>query len=82
MDKLLGCQLLTHGTDVPGNRLSKLSGILLYFGACWSTQCKDLTPYLVLAYNQINREGKVLEVVYVSMDPTESQFRENFREMP
>ena len=82
MEKLLSAQLLTHGTDVPGNRMARLPGILLYFGACWSTQCKDLNPYLILAYNQINRDGKVVEIVYVSLDSTENQFRECFREMP
>lgn len=82
MEKLLSSQLLTHGTDVPGSRLSNLPAILLYFGACWSGPCKDLTPYLTLAYNQVNSEGKVLEIVYVSLDPTEGQFRESFREMP
>lgn len=82
MEKLLASQLVTHGTDVSGSKLSNLPAILLYFGACWSTDCKDLTPYLVLAYNQVNRDGKLLEIVYVSLDPTESQFRESFREMP
>jgi len=82
MEKILNAQLVTHGTDVPGSRLKNYPLILFYFGACWSVACKDLTPYLVLAYNQINRDGKVLEIVYVSQDPTESQFRESFREMP
>lgn len=82
MEKLFNVQLVTHGTDVPGNRLRNCPLILFYFGACWSVPCKDLTPYLVLAYNQINRDGKVLEIIYVSQDPTESQFRESFREMP
>ena len=82
MEKLLTSQLSAHGTDVSGSRLSRLPGILLYFGACWSIPCKELTPYLTLAYNQINRDGKVLEIVYVSLDPTESQYRESFREMP
>jgi thiol-disulfide isomerase/thioredoxin len=82
MEKVLKTQLVTHGTDVPGSRLKDVPLFLLYFGACWSVPCKDLTPYLVLAYNAINRDGKVLEIIYVSQDPTEHQFRESFREMP
>jgi nucleoredoxin len=82
MERVLKIQLLTHGTDVPGNKLAKVPVILLYFGACWSSLCKDLTPYLILAYNQINRDSKLLEVLYLSLDPTENQFRESFREMP
>ena len=82
MEKLFKSQLVTHGTDVPGSRLRNIPLFLFYFGACWSGPCKDLTPYLVLAYNSINRDGKVIEIVYVSQDPTENQFRESFREMP
>ncbi|OMJ83502.1 hypothetical protein SteCoe_15533 [Stentor coeruleus] len=82
MERVFSSQLVTHGTDVPGSRLNQVPLILLYFGACWSTNCKDLTPYLILAYNQINRDYKTLEILYVSLDPTEAQFRESFREMP
>ena len=82
MEALFSSQLVTHGTEKPAHYLRSTDMTLLLFGAAWSVPCKDLVPYLSVIYSQANREYKRLEIVYVSLDPNEAQFREAFREMP
>ena len=37
----------------------------LYFSAHWCPPCKGYTPMLAEKYNELNKEGKKLEIIFV-----------------
>jgi nucleoredoxin len=53
----------------------------LYFSAHWCPPCRGFTPKLADSYTN-HLKGKGLEVVFVSSDRDEGQFKEYFGEMP
>ncbi len=42
--------------------------IALYFSALWCPPCRNFTPLLVDAYNELQEAGKPFEVIFVSAD--------------
>jgi len=54
--------------------------IALYFGADWCTPCHAFTPQLREVYETLRAAGASTEVVYVSLDTTESDMRRYMRQ--
>eukprot|EP00747_Dinoflagellata_sp_TGD_P093180 gnl/TRDRNA2_/TRDRNA2_165676_c1_seq4.p1 gnl/TRDRNA2_/TRDRNA2_165676_c1~~gnl/TRDRNA2_/TRDRNA2_165676_c1_seq4.p1 ORF type:complete len:339 (+),score=42.22 gnl/TRDRNA2_/TRDRNA2_165676_c1_seq4:96-1112(+) len=82
LDALLGAQLQgRYGRVDTGSALSDAKAIGLYFSASFCLGCKFFTPDLSKAYLQ-SLKAKGLEIVYVSSDETESEFRDYHEEMP
>ena len=54
----------------------------LYFSASWCPPCVRFTPRLADAYTKHLKEGKQLEVVFVSADKTQDAFQKYFAKMP
>ncbi|XP_051148919.1 probable nucleoredoxin 1 [Andrographis paniculata] len=69
------------GSKVP---VSDLVGrtVLLYFSAHWCPPCRAFLPKLRDAYDDINKNGKVMEVVFISRDRDQTSFDEFFSTMP
>lgn len=79
---LLGETLVNRSGDV--NTAEALAGkeaVALYFSAHWCPPCRGFTPKLAESY-QANLQAKGLEVVFVSSDKDEAQFKEYFEQMP
>lgn len=55
--------------------------VALYFSAHWCPPCRGFTPKLAEFY-KADLQAKGLEVVFVSSDRDEGQFKEYFAEMP
>jgi nucleoredoxin len=69
------------GTSVPASSLEgKVIG--LYFSAHWCPPCKAFTPVFAEMYKKLQAAGKPFEVVFVSSDKSEAQFKEYMGEMP
>jgi len=72
----------TEGDTVSIEEIQEESKYIgLYFSAHWCPPCKGFTPQLVKAYNE-HLKAKGLEVIFVSSDRDQKQFREYFEEMP
>eukprot|EP00929_Paragymnodinium_shiwhaense_P097257 TRINITY_DN58_c0_g1_i14.p1 TRINITY_DN58_c0_g1~~TRINITY_DN58_c0_g1_i14.p1 ORF type:complete len:441 (-),score=142.01 TRINITY_DN58_c0_g1_i14:291-1496(-) len=61
--------------------LSGKKAVALYFSAHWCPPCRGFTPKLAAWYKE-NLSAKGLEVVFVSSDKDEGQFKDYFGEMP
>jgi len=83
--KLLGEGLLNNkGEEVKTSDLSckKGSVIGLYFSAHWCPPCRAFTPKLAEVYNEIKEAGNDFEIVFVSSDNSEKEFKSYHGEMP
>ncbi|KAL7149114.1 hypothetical protein ABFS83_05G017600 [Erythranthe nasuta] len=69
------------GVEIP---VSDLIGkdILLYFSANWCSPCRAFLPTLTKAYEEINKNNKRLEVIFISGDTDQKAFEDYFSEMP
>ncbi len=59
---------------------SPLIGI--YFSAHWCPPCRGFTPILSKFYNEINKENKQIEIIFISFDRDEKSFKEYYDTMP
>lgn len=67
---------LSFEEDIKG----KVLGI--YFSAHWCPPCKAFTPTLCDTYKEINKDEKKFEIIFVSSDQNEEEFKKYFAEMP
>jgi len=56
--------------------------IFLYFSAHWCPPCRQYTPMMVAFYKQMKDLGKPLEVIFVSLDKSQKEFKNYFKTMP
>jgi nucleoredoxin len=63
---------------------SELAGkyIGLYFSAHWCGPCRAFTPRLIQTYTALKQQGKPFELVFLSSDRSEDEFKEYFATMP
>lgn len=54
----------------------------LYFSAHWCPPCRQFTPRLVDVYSKLQKDDKEFEVVFVSCDKNEVEFKEYLSGMP
>jgi nucleoredoxin len=84
-EKLFGATLVNNsGAEVKTSELSckKGSVIGLYFSAHWCPPCRVFTPKLATVYNEIKKAGHDFEVVFISSDRSEKDFKSYHGEMP
>ena len=53
-----------------------------YFGAHWAPPCRLFTTNLAEFYSKVNKESKVIEIVFVKEDREKGHFERNFNKMP
>lgn len=54
----------------------------LLFSANWCRPCKTFIPKLVQLYDTLRARCEKIEIVFVSFDHNENEFKENFKSMP
>jgi len=77
LEKLLG----KNGEVGVEVALAGKEAIGIYFSAHWCPPCRGFTPLLAKYYKDDLR-SKGLEIIFVSSDQTEGQFRSYYKEMP
>jgi len=82
---LFGESLVNNkGEEVKVSELSTKKGsvIGLYFSAHWCPPCRAFTPQLAKIYNEIRDSGKDFEVIFISSDSSEKDFKDYHKDMP
>ncbi|XP_073003768.1 probable nucleoredoxin 3 [Typha latifolia] len=87
LEELLGREERDYLISRDGTKvlISELVGrtIGLYFGARWCPPCRSFTRTLKDAYNELRIcESRILEIIFVSEDRDEDEFRSSLDEMP
>eukprot|EP00960_Hanusia_phi_P047673 758504-Hanusia_phi.AAC.2 len=84
MDKYFGNAKLINpqGHEVAASGLASNKLVGLYFSAHWCPPCRSFTPLLAETYRAMKSEGKEFEIVFLSSDQSESQFKEYYSQMP
>ena len=54
----------------------------IYFSAHWCPPCRGFTPMLAQFYEEVNKDGKVFEVIFITSDRDEASFKEYYGMMP
>jgi len=81
--KVFGAKLLKGETEVnTAEALAGLDAIGIYFSAHWCPPCKGFTPVLADVHKKLQEAGKKFEIVFVSGDQSDDQFKSYFAEMP
>ncbi len=65
---------------VEATKDAKLIGI--YFSMHNCPPCRMFTPVFAELYNEINQDGKTIEVIFCSGDKTQEEYDEYYGEMP
>lgn len=80
LQDLFGTRLVNaRGQSVsPAELEGKKIGI--YFSALWCPPCRNFTPKLVDTYNQLQKDGKPFEIVFVSHDRAEKDMYQYMRD--
>ena len=82
-DCFFGEQFITKdGIKSSEECLEGIDLIGLYFGALWAPNSHSFVPFLVDIYNQINREKKLLEIIFISLDTSEENLMTHYSNMP
>jgi nucleoredoxin len=69
-------------------KVDKLAGegadavVGLYFSAHWCGPCRGFTPELAKCHQKLKDAGKKFEVVFISSDNSEAEFKDYMAEMP
>lgn len=83
MEALVGERLLSkHGDLSTADALQSTEIVGLYFSAHWCGPCQSFTPELIEFYEDINKEGKRFEVVFVSSDNDAGGMSKYYAMMP
>jgi len=78
-----GVDLLSgSGGTVPADSLNDKDVIGIYFSAQWANQDRMFTPILADYYKNYDGSDTKFEIVFVSLDMSETTFRQYFDEMP
>ena len=64
------------------DQISECQYVLLYFSAGWCAPCDQFLQVLKDFYSEVNLTEKIVEIMYVSCDNDEAQFKESYAKMP
>lgn len=85
-NEILGDVLVNPSDDYKEVKTSDaLAGkevVMLYFSAHWCPPCRRFTPVLIELYNALKKSSTSMELVFVSYDKSEEEFKDYSSTMP
>ena len=78
----LGETITTKSGTFETSKLADIPAIAIYFSAHWCPPCRNFTPVLADFYNEVNKDSKQLEIIFVSCDQGQEQFDSYYGSMP
>lgn len=75
-------KLLSNKGEVNTSEIKKSKIIGLYFSAHWCPPCRGFTPVLATCYDEWKKDNKSIEIIFISSDKNEEEFKNYFKEMP
>ena len=75
-------KVMTKDGEMPLEALEGVEFVAIYFSAHWCPPCRGFTPVLSSFYDEMNKDGKKFEVIFVSSDQDEASFIDYFFDMP
>lgn len=84
IEELFGVDpILSKGGNTTAPEVCKDAKLIgLYFSMHNCPPCREFTPIFAELYNEINADGKVMEVIFLSGDKTQQEFDTYYGEMP
>jgi len=79
---LIPSKLLNKGGEVDDSSVKSASVVAIYFSAHWCPPCRGFTPLLAEAYEEWIKEKKSVEVVFVSSDRSDEEYKSYLATMP
>ena len=82
---LFGSNLIkADGVEIKSEELSTNTGAVLglYFSAHWCPPCRKFTPKLAEVYENLKKSSQDFEVVFISSDSSDDEFKSYLKEMP
>lgn len=79
---LLPSSLIGKNGDVATSEATSKDLIGFYFSAHWCPPCRAFTPLLAECYEQWKKDGKSIEVIFISSDKDQLSFDDYFKTMP
>ena len=70
------------GEKVPLSNLQDIKVLCYYIGSKWCQVCSKFAPLLLDFYQQINKDSKQLEIVYLSCDCIETDYKDCIESFP
>jgi len=81
MDLKVAGKLITK-TGEADEEILNTPVVAYYFSAHWCAPCRKFTPNLADLYNKWNADSKQIEIVFISYDKKEDEFKEYYTQMP
>jgi len=83
-DIILNSSMLVNREGQQFSPSAHLKGkhLMLYFSAHWCPPCRNFTPKLAQAYENLKASGKQVDIVFISSDKGPAQFQEYLNLMP
>jgi len=66
----------------PSDVLAGKEVVILYFSAHWCPPCRSFTPKLITLYEKLQADSKKFELVFCSLDKSETEYNEYTSNMP
>ena len=84
LDQLPGVEnvITKDGEQSLASALEGFEYVAVYFSAHWCPPCRNFTPLLCQWYEEVNKAGKVCQIVFVTSDKDDAAFKGYFETMP
>jgi nucleoredoxin len=82
MAALLGDSKLLKQNELVSSDCLNGKFVAFYFSASWCPPCQGFTPQLGETYKSIVASGQEFEIIFVSSDRSEDEFKQYYQKMP